>query len=250
VRTGNPAPTLAPLTATSYRTLFSTFNGDASRLLVNAGAGLSLIDPHTGTSVAVRGTPLPTTRAAHPAWSPDSSAIVFVNNIRNGATPATSAVDYTGGDLQLINVSPNDTFSAPVNLVTSTDPAFGAPSWPSFTPDSNLIAYGAGVNSRGKLSPNEYPGSLFVVSRAGGAPQRLDIACGGARRCYLPNFSPYDAGGYYWLIHYSFRDYGNARAGTKGTGRRQMWITAIDKTKLNGGGDPSSVSYWVPIRIG
>jgi len=46
-------------------------------------------------------------------------------------------------------------------------------------------------------------------------------------------------------VFYSFRDYGNTLAGTKGTQRRQMWITAIDKTKL-AAGDPSSVPYWVP----
>jgi hypothetical protein len=246
VRTADPAPTLTPVTSTSYRALFSTFNEDASRLVLNADNALTLIDPRNGTSVAVNGTPLPAVRASHPAWSPDGTSIVFVNNIRNGADTTTWAVDYTHGDLQIIPTSANDTFGAPVNLVTSGDPAFTAPSWPSFAPDSKWIAYGAGAFSRGKSGPTEHPGSLFVVDKAVGTPQRLDIACGGARRCYLPNFSPYDAGGYFWLVYYSFRDYGNVQAGTKNTGRRQMWITAIDKAKLASGGDPSSVPYWVP----
>ena len=48
-------------------------------------------------------------------------------------------------------------------------------------------------------------------------------------------------------MFYTFRDYGNAQAGTKGTHRRQLWITAIDKAKLaSGQGDPSSVPYWLP----
>jgi hypothetical protein len=47
------------------------------------------------------------------------------------------------------------------------------------------------------------------------------------------------------MVFYSLRDYGNAQAGTKGTKRRQLWVTAIDKSKL-GSGDPSSVPYWLP----
>ena len=126
-------------------------------------------------------------------------------------------------------------------------PAFAAPSWPSWAPDSTWIAYAAGVNSRGRNDSISavYPGSLFLVNKNDGIPFRLDTACSGARDCYLPNFSPYDDGGYFWLVFYSTRDYGNAQAGTKGTARRQLWITAIDKSKL-ASGDPSAVPYWLP----
>ena len=61
----------------------------------------------------------------------------------------------------------------------------------------------------------------------------------------MPNFSPYDEGGYFWMVFYSTRDYGNAQAGTKGTKRRQLWVVAIDKAKL-ASGDPSAVPYWLP----
>jgi mono/diheme cytochrome c family protein len=248
VRTGNPAPTVAPLSTTTYTTLFTTFNADATRLLVNVGTGFNLVDPHSGASVATQGTPLPTSGVSHPTWSPDGSSIAFINNITSGGGPASWAVDYDRGDLHVIPVTATDTFgpAVPVVPAASVDAAFAAPSWPSFAPDSNWIAYGAGVFSRGKNGPTEHPGSLFLVNKAGGITTRLDNACGGARRCYLPNFSPYDAGGYFWLIYYSFKDYGNATVGTKGTGRRQMWITAIDKSKLGTGQDPSSVPYWVP----
>ncbi len=251
VKTGNPAPTLAPVGGTSYNALFSTFNADASRLMINNGTSLSLIDPHTGGAVTPLGAGLPAANAAHPAWSPDGSAIAFAGNILNNGGAAPWAVDYTSGDLQLISVTAPDTFSAPATLVAnaSGDPAFAAPSWPSWAPDSQWIAYAAGTNSRGRNNVNNvevsFPGSLFLVQKTGGTPTRLDIACGGARNCYLPNFSPYDSGGYYWLVFYSLRDYGNVQAGTKGTLRRQMWVTAIDKSKL-GTGDASSVPYWMP----
>ena len=47
-------------------------------------------------------------------------------------------------------------------------------------------------------------------------------------------------------MFYSLRDYGNTLAGTKGTQRRQMWVTAIDKSKLGTGVDPSMIPYWLP----
>lgn len=241
------APTLAPVTATSYRTLFSTFSPDDTRLVINNGVGLDLLDPQTGTSVVQNGTPLPTAGMAHPSWSPDGSAIAVVGN-HNGSW----AVDYTVGDLQIIPVTGPDTFGPATTIVAaaSVDPAFAAPSWPSFSPDSRVVAYGAGVNSRGRNSDGTteitYPGALFYVPKAGGAPVLLDGACSSGRNCFLPNFSPFDDGGYFWMVFYSLRDYGNAQAGTRGTTRRQMWITAIDKTKLAAGVDASSVPYWLP----
>ncbi|CAN5837820.1 hypothetical protein BH11MYX3_BH11MYX3_13140 [soil metagenome] len=250
VQTSDPAPTLAPVTEnTTYTQLFSTFNQDASRLMINVGTGFALIDPRNGAAVPTTGTPLPTANASHPAWSPDGSTVAMINNISLGGQASGWAIDYDRGDLQVFTAGPGDSFGAPTNLVPAAqvDPAFAAPSWPTFSPDSQWIAYGAGINSRCAAGTTSYPGSLFLVNKIGGATVRLDTACGGARLCYLPNFSPYDAGGYYWLVFYSFRDYGNALAGTKGAVRRQMWITAIDKSKLGTGGvDASSVSYWVP----
>ncbi len=172
--------------------------------------------------------------------------------MENGTLAAVrrnSGVDYTAGDLAIFSAGAGDTFGAPTTLVSSAAAggAFAAPSWPTFSPDSNWIAYGAGVNSRGRNDavPAVYPGALFLINKAGGTSYRLDIACAGGRDCYLPNFSPYDTGEHLWLVFYSFRNYGNALAGTKGTGRRQMWITAIEKSKL-GTADASAVPYWVP----
>ncbi len=249
VQTSDPAPTLSPVVENgTYTQLFSTFNPDSTRLMINVGTGLSVVDPRTGVTVPTSGTPLPSTGISHPAWSPDGTTVALINNITLNGALAPWAVDYNRGDLQIMPAGPGDSFGAPANLVAAAqvDPAFAAPSWPTFSPDSQWIAYGAGVNSRGAEGTAIHPGSLFLVNKSGGATIRLDVACGNARLCYLPNFSPYDAGGYYWLVFYSFRDYGNALAGTKGTARRQMWITAIDKSKLAQGTDASSVSYWVP----
>jgi hypothetical protein len=236
----NPAPTLAPVN--TYNSLFSTFSPDATRLIINDGTALKLIDPTTGMPVTVMGTPLPTAKAAHPTWSPDGSTVAFIDNTDGGW-----AVDYANGDLAVIPVTGADTFAAPQVIVqgTSLGAGFKVPSWPTFTPDSQFIAFAAGSNSRGRLMGTTYPGALFLVSRAGGTPVQLANACSSGLNCYLPNFSPYDQGGYFWLVFYSLRDYGNAQAGTKGATRRQLWVTAVDKSKL-GSGDASSVPYWLP----
>jgi hypothetical protein len=259
---GSPAyaPTVAPVTPSSYHTLFTTFSPDDSRLVINNGLALDMIDPLTGASVMQTGTPLTSlTNMAHPSWSPDGSLIAVVGNISYNGAAAPWAVDYTAGDLQVIPVTGPDAFAAPTTLVaqgTATGPAgeaFTAPSWPTFPPDSSVVAFAAGVNSRGRNTNGatppvevQYPGALFYVPRAGGAAVRLDTACTSGVNCFLPNFSPFDQDGYYWMVFYSTRDYGNAQAGTKGTARRQMWITAIDKTKLAAGQDASSVPYWLP----
>jgi hypothetical protein len=121
-------------------------------------------------------------------------------------------------------------------------------SHPTWSPDSRLLAFQHGV---GAFSLNG-PAALYLISRDGGTPVRLDNAVGGANavESYHPTFSPFstmEPGGrrYYWLAYFSRRDYGNAQAGTRGTRRRQLWVTAIDASAPPGT-DPSSVPYWLP----
>lgn len=231
----DPAPTVvAPGT---YTALFSTFNPDASRLLINVATRLELIDSSNGATVATTG--LPTNGAAHPSWSPDGTKIAYVANV-----DGTWAVDFTVGDLAILPVTGPTTFGPPQII----RPADGmANSWPSWTPDSRWVAFARGTNSRARRDdiPAVYPGKLWMVGNNGGQPVALDNANGGADDCHLPNFSPFDAGGYFWLAFYTTRDYGNDKVGTKGTGRRQIWVTAVSNNP-QAGQDPSNVAYWLP----
>ncbi len=236
--TADPAPTV--VAPDQYRALFSTFNPDASRLLINYNNALSLVDATTGAPVPAMGSGLPAAGAAHPTWSPDDSLIAYVAN-HDGSW----AVDFTLGDLAVVPVTGPDTFGDPVVLRTAEGMANA---WPSFSPDSQWIAFGRGAHSRGRNDsvPVVYPGSLWMIARGGGTPIELANANGGAgvMDSYLPNFSPFDEGGYFWLAFYSTRDYGNVQAGSKGTGRRQIWVTAI-KNAPSPGEDPSAAGYWL-----
>jgi len=49
----------------------------------------------------------------------------------------------------------------------------------------------------------------------------------------------------YWLLFYGRRDCSNAQVGTRGTGRRQIWVSAIS-TDVREGRDASAVPYWLP----
>jgi hypothetical protein len=79
---------------------------------------------------------------------------------------------------------------------------------------------------------------------------RLDNANGGVSGTsgFWPTFSPYttteNGSTYYWIAFFSQRDYGNAQAGTKGTQRRQLWVTSVKAGATTV--DPSSVAYWLP----
>jgi hypothetical protein len=57
---------------------------------------------------------------------------------------------------------------------------------------------------------------------------------------FNPVFAPLRAGGYYWLVYISRRDYGNRLVGAN---RQQLWITAIDDPAT--AADPSNPPFYL-----
>ncbi len=240
----DPAPTLftpGPV----Y--LFSTFSPDSRLLVVNRGNAMRLMDRDTGT--VIEGSGLPADHAAHPEWSPDGMRLAFVANTDGGW-----AVDFTAGDLAIADRLTEMTFGAPRIIHRGRSVTeFPVDAHPTFSPDNRWVAFQHGTHSRGAntddhAAPNGYPGRLELVSASGAETQPglvLARATGATNDSYWPNFSPFNAGGFFWLAFYSRRDYGNAQAGTRGTRRRQIWVTAV-ATSPTAGEDPSSVPYWLP----
>lgn len=250
--TGDPTPTRFPIRSeTSW--VYASWNPDSTRLVANRLGGLFLIDPATGNRVTERSGTLPASRAVQPAWSPDGRTIAFVNNI---VGPGPTA--FSESELATLPVTGADAFGATTRLLQgsalSTDPQRGsAIAYPSWTPDSQWIAFQHGPYSESDRETTmgaprtRYPAGMYLIAPSGGAALRMDNASGtGADSdAYFPNFSPFNQGGYYWLLYFSRRDYGNARAGTRGTGRRQLWVTAITN-RPTAGRDPSAAPYWLP----
>jgi hypothetical protein len=236
--TANPPPMIFGPGPVSFLT--ASFSMDNSRLVASAGNGLFLVDGNSGATIP---STLPTTTSAHPSWSPDDMSIAYVTNTNGGW-----AVDFTAGDLAIIDVLGGDTFGAPRQILSAgSPPVIARPTW---SPDSRYIAFQHGVHSRSFLDPGVFPTNLQparveMVTRDGNLSYSLDALNGGSSNSFYPTFSPFDAGGYFWLAFFSTRDYGNAQVGTAGTGRRQLWVAAVSSSPT-GGLDPSNPPYWLP----
>jgi hypothetical protein len=237
----DPAPTLIPPSVTRFLT--ASFSPDNTRLVANAGTELFLMDGNTGARLPAGGAGLPTTGSAHPTWSPDGTQIAYA-----AGHDGTWGVDFRRSDLGIVDVTGVDSFGAPRTIASGSGLAVARPTW---SPDSALLAYQHSEHSRiredvGGGAPSiPRAGAVMLVTRDGATQWALEAMHGGARNSYYPTFSPFDEGGYFWLAFVSTRDYGNAQAGTRGTGRRQLWVAAIRNTPT-AGADPSAAPYWLP----
>lgn len=247
----NPAPSRFPLDRASW--VYATFNNDSTRLVANLRGGLFFVDPATGAQVAPRGGRLPANNAVQPNWSPDGRAIAFVANYQG---PGPTA--FESSDLASLAVTAPDTVGASSVLLRGsslrTQPEGGdAIAYPSWSPDGRWLAFQHGPFSEsdrevsGSSTRSRVPGAVYLISPSGGTPLRMTNATfdGVDHDAYFPNFSPFVQGGFYWVLYFSRRDYGNAVAGTRGSGRRQLWVSAVT-TSPRAGVDPSSVPYWLP----
>jgi hypothetical protein len=181
-------------------------------------------------------------KPVHPAWSGDGNKIAFARKTDG------NWLDFNHSELwittvDLMNASFADTkqIVAPNELPTTT--------FPTFTPDSNWIAFNRSNQARTRAAVTE----VWITNIDGSANMRLDQANGlgiiepaQAQTSYEPTFLPVSIGGYFWLIIGSERKYGNTLTDVNPNSRRkQLWVTAID-ANIQPGVDPSHPAFWLP----
>ncbi len=241
---------------------FLSFSPDGARALASRapnGEGrdeteLVLLDGSSGARIAATG--LPTESAGYPAWSPDGSWVAWMGGGGDGPRGTSEATH-----IAIAPVLAGDAFGDAVvlhegeRLEGASLEGGRTDARPTWSPDAAWLAFAHGDRSVSATEIGEEAprAALYLIAREGGAPVRLERGMGreGQVDAFWPVFSPFvteeaDGTRLFWLAFYSRADYGNDRAGTAESDRRQLWVMAIDPERAAAGDDPSYPPYWLP----
>jgi hypothetical protein len=178
-----------------------------------------------------------------PAWSGDSKKIAF--SVRTDG----NWLDFNNASLWTTDVDLGSVMFANTHQIVAPDAARPVVTFPTFSPDSQWIAFERSTQSRSRGGQSD----ISLTSADGSTQIPLDQANGAglltgpeASSTYEPTFMPVAAGGYFWLVVVSERTYGNTLTDTAtGTRHKQLWVSAIDASPKPGQ-DPSHPAFWLP----
>jgi hypothetical protein len=217
---------------------------------------LQLIDATSGAGL---GTSLDAlSNMCDPSFSPDGKVFAVAANCTGGTN---FALEFSQSDLVVYDFAQSTQTFSNVRTVLKSGSAGSALAFPSVTPDSKWVVFQGGDYSRAKYGTNQHGNDdLYIVAtQAGATPIALDGANGAAalptdslHLNYAPTVSPILAGGYYWVVFTSPRDYGNRMVSPEQAppndatyaNHKQLWVTAIEATV--GTTDPSHPAFWLP----
>jgi hypothetical protein len=188
-----------------------------------------------------------------PAFSPDGSKLALVEaggDLDDNVLPTPSnRIVYVEFDAKEGKFVPALNEVARADAFASGNAGLG---YPSFTPDSEWVAFHTGEFSTGchdgciDASPDG--GELWMANTAGDQLIRLDRLNDPplAADQYTnrePTFNPEKRGGYSWVVFTSMRNWGNELTGAVTNGKRRLWVAAIDAEL--GTVDPSHPAFYV-----
>jgi hypothetical protein len=201
----------------------ASFNPDTTRVLTVAGSrghpsGPMVLLDATGNILPASGLP---SLAGEVEWSPDGASVAY-SNTSLFVMPALAG-DAFGPARTVYHIDP-------------TDPQV-AVGWPTWSPDGRRIVFDTIVDP-----VNHYPG-LSIISSDGGPRATLDRVNAPGTMNYRSRYTPFDSGGYQWVVFSSVRNYGVPQLGADQT-VKQLWVTAI-RSGTSVSSDVASVPYWL-----
>ncbi|MEZ4306548.1 MAG: hypothetical protein R3F14_00660 [Polyangiaceae bacterium] len=213
---------------------FSAYNDKGDKAIVsNDGAGnnerLRIVDTASGATLNDNALG---NGCGEPAWSPTGKKLAAICGMGAGGWQ----FDAYQGYLTTADVADDGITVSNITTLVPQAGGQGRPAYPSFSPGGDYIAFGrptAGSRTTGD-------GDLWIVDTNNGAEVKKLAIASSDNRSFNPVFSPLRAGGFYWLVFVSRRDYGNRLIGAN---RQQLWITAVDDPPT--AGDPSHPPFYV-----
>lgn len=204
---------------------FGTFSPDDKTMIVTSSQGMDEWNDR-GEKVAK----LPVESATHPDWSPDGRRLAFVD--KSGDSPIE-------GNLQLMEYRGPGVWVGRRTLV----PSDGMTNlFPSFSPNSQYVAYARGIGGHNDLTMQLW------IARADGLQVPIELVAAnrvvnnattdGQFENNIPTWAP--SGDLDWIAFNSLRPYGVVHPSG---GTQQIWVTAIDWSKAMSGQDPSFPAF-------
>jgi hypothetical protein len=203
----------------------------------------------------------PNVSAFVPAISPDGKHYAFTNG--DGETPAFGTPHRSISLMDLAVDSGSNTLTFSNRKLLLDNGAGGAVAkFVTFLPDPDFIVLEEGTGfcqSYGEMLPTwaascqsySFPsstGKLFMIRVSTMEHLELAILNAGnaaldAQRNYEPFALQVTAGGYFWVVFTSIREYGNTYTGANV--KKQLWVAAIS-TNPGAGVDPSHPPFYLP----